>query len=423
MVLPCALDVLLALGAVACGSSEAPSPTAPSANPLPTPAPPPPTSPVPPPAPAPPPPPPPPVDARTPGLEAADFAGPITKPFLRSTNAYLTDEAFEKKWQASLASAVLFVRAYPGAYHADLAKVPEKRIPGTEGVCFGDAHPDNFGFLSISGTTKYVYNDLDDSGYCSPAADTARWLAVVRLSYPSQADAALSQYVDASFDPSRAVPIAASLVPDLVDVADKALDKATSRGLLKLESDVVAPTAAERAELTRVVGAEARTSSFTVRDAAVRLCDEGGSGGLRRYWVLVDRPGTTRTILELKESVTPGADLGRHTQTLTPSNRLAVLTQALWGSTPADDYFYVTAFGARFLVRDRLPRKSVDLAALSAAEQEGVLRAQASYMASVHGASWRGSGRPRDEVRAWLDKSGAALAARWQSAHTTLKGP
>ena len=361
----------------------------------------------------------------------ADFSAPITEAFLRGTNPYLAADVFATKWEASLAvSATKFARAYPGGYHADLARVDARRILPPEGLCFGDAHPDNFGFLSIVGATKFVFNDLDDSGYCPLALDFARFLAVVRLMFPTAqaplkapVEDALAQYVDAVFDPTLGTAIDPSFVPDMAAVAARALDKATTAGKLKLDVDVLAPTDAERAELLALAAADPRLSTFTVRDVAVRQRDDGGSGGLRRYWLLVDRPGMTRTVLELKESVTPGVDLGRQTQTLTPNTRLPVLTRAFWGATPTDDYFYVTAFGARFIVRDRMSRKSIDLTTVTEAERAGVLRAEASVMAATQGAAWRASGLDKAEVRAWLDRSGATLAGRWQGAYDTLRVP
>ncbi len=370
-----------------------------------------------PPEPSAPPPPPPVVPSRISGLEAADFTLPLDPPFIRATNPTLTNTAFATKWQASLASPVLFMRAYPGAYHADLARVDPRRILGPEGLCFGDAHPDNFGFLALTGSTRFVFNDLDDSGYCPIAVDAARYLAVLRISYPALAVDALSQYVDTAFDAAVAVRVAPSLTPDMVTVAEQALDKATtSSGRIKLDAETVAPTPAERLELAALVAGDPRLATFGVLDTAVRLRQEGGSGGLRRYWIVVDRPLRSRTLLELKESVTPGVDFGRPTRTLAPETRLELLTRAFWGVTPNDDYFYVPAFGARFLLRDRLARASVDLAALDTPSRREVVRAQVSAMALVHGPQWR-STCEKDELRAWLDRSAATLAERWRTVY------
>lgn len=354
-------------------------------------------------------------------LEAADFPAPLSRAEIRPTNANLAEDIFEKKWQASLGSVVTFMRSYPGAYWADLARVDAKRIPGPEGLSLGDPHPDNFGFLRLNGPTKYVVNDLDDSGYGSVAVDAARYFTILRLSpYASVLADALKQYVEAAFDAARDVGVDPALVPDLDAVARKALDKATSAGKLKLSADVLAPTSEERQALSSLVASDARLAQLALADAAVYVKADGGSGGLRRYWLLVD--GTAgRTLLELKEAVVPGAELGRHTKTLGADERLSVLTSAFWGVTPATDYFYVNVLGARFLVRDRLPRQTPDLSVMTDSARAGVILAQASLLAATHRPAWKSSPIDKSALSAWLDGSSRTLAARWQAAFAAAR--
>ena len=94
--------------------------------------------------------------------------------------------------------------------------------------------------------------------------------------------------------------------------------------------------------------------------------------------------------------------------------RLAVLKTALWSTTVQDDYFYVQVLGARFLVRNRLAKKSIDLVAMSSKDREDVLRAQASVMARLHAPRW--SGVEKDEIRSWLYDSSKVIADRWDRA-------
>ena len=66
-------------------------------------------------------------------LEDRDFADDLDRRFIRAASANLDEAAFSKKWDASLESSVLFMRAYPAAYHADLLQIrSEERRVGKE---------------------------------------------------------------------------------------------------------------------------------------------------------------------------------------------------------------------------------------------------------------------------------------------------
>lgn len=349
-------------------------------------------------------------------LGDGDFGDALDRRFIRATNANLDEATFGKKWDASLASSVLFMRAYPAAYHADLLQIPTKRILGAEGLCFGDPHPDNFGFLRVGDATVFSFNDLDDAGYCPIAFDAARYFAVLRLYFDDKDLTAevLEQYVDTVKDPLRAVWLKSSLAPDWAAVSASVLSEAARGDALALGGELSAVAGAERDAVLRVAATDPTLSTYRVLDVGAVAREAGGSGGLRRYWLLVEKgSGATkrRTILELKETTTPGAAFGRHSKELPVATRLATLKSTFWGGSSSGDYFYVTLSGARFLVRDRATKKSVKLDPKGGKATTDVLLAQASVMARLQAKYWRAV--KKDDLRAWLHDSSKTLAHRW----------
>src|SRR5262249_19759014 len=160
---------------------------------------------------------------------------------------------FDAKWKGSLVAPNIFMRSYPPAYHADLMQVGAKRLPGEEGICFGDAHPDNFGFIAINGKTKFVFNDLDDSGICPIAVDAARYSAVLHL-YFADADLTadvIEHYVDTVMDSSAGEKIDKSLIPDMDKHRMKEVDTSTKNGKFLFADPVGTPTPEETAALTK----------------------------------------------------------------------------------------------------------------------------------------------------------------------------
>ena len=350
-----------------------------------------------------------------------DFADPLDRMFIRGTQTSLSDASFASKWDASRESAVIFMRSYPAAYHEDLVQLNPRHVIGEEGLCFGDAHPDNFGFIHIGNRTKFVFNDLDDSGHCPVALDAARYFAVLRLYFddPSLTKDVLGQYVDTVGDLGRASEIDEDLLPDWSKVASKELEENVRDGKLVLGGEVSAPSAAERGAVRDVVAGDARIAGRAVLDIASVARAAGGSAGLRRYRVLVTDKAGAQTILELKEASTPGVDSGRQATKLGFDERLPVLKNALWSTTAQNDYFYVKVLGSRFLVRDRLAKKSVKLANLDKDQRKRVLRAQASVMARLHAPRWKNV--KMDALRSWLDDSSKVLAERWTLAQSTKR--
>jgi Uncharacterized protein conserved in bacteria (DUF2252) len=364
------------------------------------------------------------VTTQAKALSNPDFAAPLNRAFIRAASVNLASATFDAKWTAATSdSAVMFMRAFPGAYHKDLKQVPGKRVLGREGMCFGDPHPDNFGFLQLAGETRFVFNDLDDSGPCPVGLDAARYFAVLSLYFADKKLSAdvLEQYVDTVKDPNQATQLNRSYDPDWAKVQADGLAAATQgdRLVLGATTELTAPSASERAAVMAAAAADRRLAQLTIKDVASLFRVSGGSGGLRRFWLLVANASGKRTIIELKETATPGVNLGTQRAALPAGERIAKLKKAFWNTSETDDYFEVPLLGGTFLVRDRFSKKSVNLSKLKASELTEVLRAQASEMARVHATAWQGI--KKDDLRTWLDGSAQTLADRWEAAFNKRK--
>ncbi|MBS2023755.1 MAG: DUF2252 family protein [Deltaproteobacteria bacterium] len=349
---------------------------------------------------------------------AAKTAAPgLTRAALRATNPAIGDAAFNAKWKAALESPLLFIRSFPAGYHASLKGVTPPL--GAEGLCVGDAHPANFGFLLLGGKTRFGYNDLDDSGDCPVAWDALRYFIALKLATGDDGlvKDIVERYVDVVKDASRASGVPKNLEPDWGKVAKKGLDEA-SKGDKIVGAEVTAATAGERSAIVAALKGDARTKNLTVLDVAAIARESGGSGGLARFWVLA-QAGQARTLLELKEATRPGVEWGRHTKSLSAGQRLGTLKAAFWGAEYPNDWYGLTIGKTNFLVRDRLQKKSLDVIELGKKDQKDVLQAQASELARIHRAAW--SSVKKDDLRAFLLDYGDALGKTWKDAYAAAR--
>jgi hypothetical protein len=104
-------------------------------------------------------------------------------------------EAFIKERLKNAPLAFNKWRSFPPYYYEMLDRSPEgKKLPGRIGLCAGDAHIENFGF--IHGTPPlFTINDLDDVTPCDLNRDLMRLFIGHRLVNPTlKADAFLSHY-------------------------------------------------------------------------------------------------------------------------------------------------------------------------------------------------------------------------------------
>ncbi len=365
----------------------------------------------------------------------------LDKAFLRTTNPELSDAGFDAKWNGALQGVegipgpLLFMRSFPGGFHKDLTSLLSPAVPGPEGICLGDAHVGNFGFLQIEGNTVFSFNDLDDSGFCPIALDAARYFAVLQVFFHDDklTKSAIDQYMKTLTDPTAAVPIDPASLPNWTKVQTKGVAKLTTAGSATFNfdptnpdtSDLSAPTSQE-VDAIKAGIASSPVGQATLLDVASVAREFGGSGGLRRYLLLVDSGGQ-RSVIELKETTTPAVELGRHEQTLPGETRVATLKTTFWHATnPANDgdYYNVEIAGSPFLVRNKYTKKSVDAYDSTNMPQVATIMAQVSQMALIHQPGWStASSGELAQLQAWLGDGAMNLAQRWEGAYTVATAP
>lgn len=352
-------------------------------------------------------------------LEPRHLAPPTRRgrAFFRATSPHLDDARFAAKWASAFDSPLRFFRAFPQAWYRDLARVPKGHLAGRGGVCFGDAHPENFGFVVVAGRTHFVFNDFDDSGVTDVGADALRYFVAHAL----MADAAvatawlLQRYV-AVLGGARPARLPAALVPAPAAVVAKQLGKLAAGDALVLSKKTKLSPASpeERAAVTR--GLEGL--HLRVLDVAARERDHGGSGGLRRHWALVETRGGRRDVLEVKALTKPATAWGPAHRAL--KDRLGAIRAALWPGLPVEDHVGLRLGRADYVVRSRVTRAGLDLEKLAPPARRAALAAEVGILAAHHRTLLRADETLR--FAAWLEASLPVLAERWRVLFTTLEG-
>ncbi|HEV7555141.1 MAG TPA: hypothetical protein VGO00_06805, partial [Kofleriaceae bacterium] len=293
-------------------------------------------------------------------------------------------------------------------------------LPGSEVLCHGDAKLDNFGWALEDGTPLFSDSDFDDAGDCPAAADILHFLVSTDLLFadPALDTQALDAYIDTLASATNAVAIDPLSEPVWDDLRSKGVDKATHGDALALGGEVVACTADEIAALDALVAADTRFPS-TLVDVARDIRTDGGSAGLRRYWLLVEDATHPRTIIELKELSKPGTEFGPHSMSFDGPGRFDMLKPFWWGTPALGDHFAVTLLGASFVARDRFTRQNPDPTALTAAQRANVITAEASLLAIKHASAWLGD---TSGLSVWLRDSAQTLVARWRQAYAVAGG-
>jgi hypothetical protein len=345
----------------------------------------------------------------------------LDKPTIRAQQFWIDDATFDLKWTSMLSAPIEFFGGADSTYHTDLGALPARRLPGHETLCHGDPKLDNFGWTVVDGTGVFSDNDFDDAGYCAAAADALRYLVATDLWFgdPTLDEAALDAYVQTLADPNNAIAIDPTNEPSWPDVRTKGLAKDTSGDTIVLGGEVQAATQAEIDAVTALANSDWRFPPY-VLDVTRDVRTDGGSAGLRRFWLLTEDYDTTRTITELKELTTPGTEFGRHSKTLDGPDRFDVLKPYWWGSADELDHFTVYVLGGRFVVRDRMIRTNPKPNKMTPDQITNMVQAEASLLALAHAGAW--GHVATDKLHDWLRDSSAMLTARWRAAYTAAGG-
>ncbi|MCB9025968.1 MAG: DUF2252 family protein [Bdellovibrionaceae bacterium] len=215
------------------------------------------------------------------------------------------------------------------------------------GWCAGDAHPDNFGAMFITGTNKPVFtiNDPDDAGYCPLSLDILRFLTGVLLyeedynlvpvleSYQS---GVLGKYREFSKPVNKLLKKAYEKGTELKDGDFKNGDPKSRRLERNLDDFVVSEIShLEKQDLIAFVESKL-SAKATLLDAIKFYKTDGGSGGLYRYKLLLDLEQKP-FIIELKAIDSPGV-VGFSENQLEAVDRFTTTFTMEYGALPQFPY-------------------------------------------------------------------------------------
>ena len=180
----------------------------------------------------------------------------------------------------------------------------------------------------------------------------------------------LEKYVNVVKDPTQ-ISTMPSLLPSDCDKKD--LDEVPQGRHFNDSKDLqrIATSATQYTNIWSMTAKDKHFTNYETLDIASRTKEEGGSGGLRRYWLLVRNKSSKRSIFELKEAAKPGVEYGRTLRVLSMNDRLPVLKNLLF--------------------------------------------VQVSRMATLHSEHWNGV--EKDALRIWLRESSDVLSKRWRSVY------
>ncbi len=349
-------------------------------------------------------------------------ADDLTRAYFRATNPQRTEHVFDAKWWIALGSPFSFFRAFPQAYWVDVNQIADERLPAVEvsNMLYGDAHPENFGYLTFKEGTHFVYNDLDDVDRGNAALDALRYFTatVLESGDKDELDMLICEYCDVmqSLAPAKSPP--ASLFPDIEALRDEELRYYVKDNRFLTNEDTLLtalrPDDRDRVVISGAVRSSASTwlRTLNILDIVEREKQYGGSGGLRRFWLLATNPENGREdIVEIKELDEPGPAWGDPYSPL--EDRVETGKAELWNGLTAQDHFTLVIATTPFLVRSRLGRKNIKLGKLSDQDRLGVLLAEVGIMALHHRKAYKPAEYPL--VCDWLLGSARTMRKRWRS--------
>lgn len=182
-------------------------------------------------------------------------------------------------------------------------------LQSVQGWCVGDAHPENFGALLLQDSSSiFTMNDLDDGGPCPVGFDFLRLLVSANLAVK---DISIESFRAAYLKGLRGESLP---VPDAVnELLKKSAKKGQKSSAKKIKDNKIVRDSEmfEVSEQEKQSIASAMTGLGHLLAPRAKLLDVvasrkvgGGSGGLLRYEVLIDKAGE-KIHLELKEQVRP----------------------------------------------------------------------------------------------------------------------
>jgi hypothetical protein len=222
-----------------------------------------------------------------------------------------------------------------------------KDFSARQGLCAGDPHLENFGFLYIA-DTRFTINDLDDVAPCPLNADALRLFIGHRLISSVNSDSWLSAYKAGLAGEARSVP------EYLLRLKEKSL-KERRELPKKMKTMMVNKNCQDDYKVLNAVEAQGietlmKKEKRNILIACSRDKDHGGSAGLRRYIVVSEKEGEIAAF-ELKPLVTPAP---LYNKKLTQKEREEYFKQAVrhfFGSEYSAHYYPVSLIENLFLRR------------------------------------------------------------------------
>ncbi|MFN3454334.1 MAG: DUF2252 family protein [Pseudobdellovibrio sp.] len=335
------------------------------------------------------------------------FSAPfIAKNQIREDYSFLSDHDFQNKIDNSRSNAFLFFRSFVITYYKDISAL---NTFNQTGFCFGDLHPENFGFMISDKNIFYSFNDFDDSTICHLDLDLLRYFTALRIGINDEPffKKTLAQFSRQVSHPEK-YDLPHSLIPDLNKKREKDLKKYTSKDKFIFSEELQPLDSVTNQMLKNALSQYILNEKLEILDVAGYIKSSGGSAGLQRFWILTKNSQTKLEILELKPLLEPAPSFINGSETLSASERIHIAQQLIW-KKPVNYYKYIKIGQQNYIIRSRV-QKSFDLNVIKNQDLETIIFKQIEIISNFH----RDSIKNRiTSLAEWIDHNSRILKARY----------
>lgn len=295
----------------------------------------------------------------------------------------------------SATDSFLFYRSFVDYFYL-LVKKNESQLStttlkSTEGVCVGDAHAENFGFVIDNHLRSiFTHNDLDDSGICPLVYDYLR-MGVSYYLYDKDAPLkeAFSSYLSGLKRESVQMPKA------IEKMQSKSMEKTIFISSKKVDGDKFIRkdgfsdvTQSEFNAIKNLVERALVSYNLSVVDVVATQKISGGSAGLARFEVLAKYKNDLIQ-LELKELSRPSIYPVSSKGSMGASDRISLALNYIHGQDYSHFYKVLPFLGKDFLLRpNKFPNfVGVELAKNSLKENREIIQFEFYILGLIHSSS------------------------------------
>lgn len=292
----------------------------------------------------------------------------------------------------SATDSFLFYRSFVDYFYLLVKKNEESLstapLKKTEGLCVGDAHAENFGFVIDNNlASMFTHNDLDDSGVCPLVYDYLR-MSVSYYLYDNEAPLkeAFESYLSGLKRNSVIMP----------RPVEKMYLKSMEKGIAISEKKISNNKFIRKPEYQEVsmedfnyiknlVEKSLTDFNLTVLDIVATQKDSGGSAGLSRYEILA-KYRADLIQLELKELATPSIYPVSSKSEMGSFERISLALQFIHGAEYSRFYKVLSYQKKDFLLRpNKFPNfVGVELSKNSLKENREVIHYEFYVMGLIH---------------------------------------